>query len=337
MYIFNKTRLKLTAWYLLIIMLISISFSVVIYKGLESEVERFARIHRMRIERQVLLMPPPLSPADLDLIKESKQRIILILAVINGVIFVISGALGYVLAGKTLKPIQEMVDEQNRFISDASHELRTPLTSLKTAMEVNLRDKNLTLLNAKKLISESVNEVDKLQLFSEELLQLSQYQTPNGTIPFEVISVTEAIKKAVHKMLPVAKQKQIEIKEKVGEYEIKGSAFGITDVFVILLDNAIKYSPRESTITVETRKTGNSVFISVTDEGMGIEAKDLPHIFDRFYRADYARSRTGTGGYGLGLSIAKKIVDAHHGSIHVESKRNTGSVFTVSLPLISFS
>jgi len=130
---FKSARIKLTAWYLLIIMFISISFSFVIYRGLMSEVHRFSRMQRSRFF------------VDEDLITEIQRRAIFGLGTINTIIFITSGALGYFLAGKTLSPIQEMVEEQNRFISDASHEFRTPLTALKSSFEVNLRDKNLSL------------------------------------------------------------------------------------------------------------------------------------------------------------------------------------------------
>jgi len=159
---FHSARLKLTAWYLLIIMIISAMFSLVIYKVLSNEIERFERVQRFRIERRLETglrrFPNQIRITNPELIEETKQRILLMLIAINLGILIISGGLGYLLAGRTLKPIKEMVDEQNRFISDASHELRTPLTSLKTAMEVTLRDKNLSLLSAKKTIKKLISK-----------------------------------------------------------------------------------------------------------------------------------------------------------------------------------
>ena len=141
---FSAARIKLTGWYLLIIMSVSICFSIFIYQILIREVERFARIRAIRMQERTFgrfSETVPLSALEAELIEDAKGHIILNLLVVNGVIFVISGGLGFILAGRTLDPIASMVDEQNRFISDASHELRTPLTSLKSAMEVNLRDK----------------------------------------------------------------------------------------------------------------------------------------------------------------------------------------------------
>ena len=336
---FKNARIKLTVWYLLIIMLISVSFSTVIYRALTHEFERFERLQRYRIERRFYneshTMPNirerfPL-PLDPELIKETRNRLGLMLVLINAGILVISGGLGYFLAGRTLEPIKEMVDEQNRFISDSSHELRTPLTSLKTAMEVALRDKKLSLQKSKKLISENIAEVNKLQSLSDQLLRLAQYEKPNGNLKFEKVSLVKIIEEAVRKIAPLAKQKQISIKKDLKEIEINGNKDSLIDLFVILLDNAVKYSASQKIIEIKTEKTDGYVMASVKDQGIGVSEKDLPHIFDRFFRADSARSKNKTDGYGLGLSIAKKIVEAHRGTISAESKLGNGSIFTVRL------
>ena len=209
---FHSARIKLTAWYLLIIMLVSMSFSLVIYKVLVNEVDRFARTQTFRIERRFregIYFPPemhlrgtlPKAPIiDSELVDEIKGRLVFALLAINGGILIISGGLGFLLAGKTLRPIQDVVDEQNRFITDSSHELRTPLTSLKSAMEVNLRDKNLKLKDAKKLISENIEEVNKLQSLSDELLQLAQYQKPNNNTKFEKLEFVDVVRTSIKKV-----------------------------------------------------------------------------------------------------------------------------------------
>ncbi|CAN5308473.1 hypothetical protein BH10PAT1_BH10PAT1_6150 [soil metagenome] len=327
---FNGARLKLTAWYLLIIMVISISFSAVIFKASASEVERFDRIQRSRIIVRLGIPPTPIQ--DPALIEETEQRIITTLVLINVGILVISGITGYVLAGITLTPIKEMVDEQNRFISDASHEINTPLTSLKTAMEVYLRSKKQTIDESKILVKESINEVNKLQALSQSLLQLAQYEKPNGHTKFEKISLKEIIENTIKKIEPLAKQKEIKIEIKIENIKIIGNIYGLTDLFVILLDNAVKYSPKNSKIEIKTTKIKDQVSISIKDNGIGISETDIPHVFDRFYRADEGRFKKGSGGYGLGLSIAKKIIDTHHGNIHVESVLNKGTTFTITLP-----
>jgi signal transduction histidine kinase len=333
---FQNARLKLTAWYLLIIMLISLSFSFVIFQMLSNEIERITRVQRFRIERGVLppndvfTFPPSI---DIDIVNESRHRLLLTLITINGSIFAVTGVLGYFLAGQTLRPIKQMLDEQNRFISDSSHELRTPLTSLKSAFEVNLRDKGLTIKDARTLISESIDEVNKLQSLSDELLQLAQYEKPNGNTKFEIISLRNVIERSVKKINPIAKQKDITIKTSIKDINIEGNDFGLTDLFTILLDNAVKYSYPKKIISVISDRNDGYAIVSVRDRGIGIDKKDQPHVFDRFYRADSARTRSEAGGYGLGLSIAKKIVDIHRGQISIVSTPGRGSTFTVRLPV----
>lgn len=341
---FNSARLQLTLWYLLIIMFISISFSVVIYRVLTIEVDRFATMQREKIERRLRggkmlppefcssASPPPVFFIDSDLVAETRHRLIISLAFINASIFVFSGILGYFLAGRTLRPIQEMLDEQNRFISDSSHELRTPLTSLKTALEVNLRDKNLTLKEARELLQESIEEVDKLKLLSDGLLELAQYQKPKSGQDFKKISVANLLDIALKKVHHLAKAKDIKLSIIKDESNILGDIESLSNLLVILIENAIKYSPEKKEITIVTKKHTKNIQISITDQGIGIGEKDIHHIFDRFYRADAARTKSQISGYGLGLSIAKKIAISHDGMITVHSQPGKGSTFTLILP-----
>jgi two-component system sensor histidine kinase CiaH len=324
-------------------MTISILFSGIIYKLLLNEFNRFEQAQRFRIERKIEeddLFPPNVQykivthpfPINSELIEETRGRIIIMLVSINSGIFIIAGMLGYVLAGRTLKPIKEMMDEQNRFISDASHEIRTPLTSLKSAFEVFLRDKNPDIKEARTIISESLVEVNTLQSLSDSLLQLAQYETPNEHSHFEKTELTQIIQEAISKVKKLAKDKNITIIFEKNKLSIEGNKFGLIDLFVILLDNAIKYSPEKSTITIQSLKLDGHVQVTVTDEGMGIDEKDIHHIFDRFYRADQARSKKKEGGYGLGLSIAKKIVNLHEGSISARNNE-VGTTFITELPI----
>ena len=330
---FTKARFKLTGWYLLIIMCISITFSGVIYQMLSHEVARFEQLQRFRIERRLGKSSIPPTLTNPELLEETRQRILLMLILVNAGIFVMAGGFGYILAGRTLTPIKAMVDEQNQFISDASHELRTPLTSLKSNLEVHLRDKALTLADAKKLISLNIDDVNRLQSLADALLQLTQYQKTNGNLVFEKISIQEAVREAVRKVQPLARKKHIILKNNTNDYNVTGNKYGLIDILVILLDNAVKYSPNNMKVIVEASKSDGYIELSVQDFGIGIEIKDIPHIFDRFYRVDSARLNTKAGGYGLGLSIAQKIIDAHHGTINVVSKHGKGSTFTIRLPV----
>ncbi len=306
---FKTARIKLTAWYLLIIMTISLLFSLVAFNRFHRELGRFDR-----------RFPFPPNP---EIIIEIRNRLALTLIFINAGILVLSGGLGYFLAGKTLKPIEEMLDEQNRFISDASHELKTPLTSLKTAFEVYLRRRKSTL------IKESLAEVNKLQILTENLLRLT-YDQPSVLRPVPLQAV---IDQACRRVKPLAQAKQIKIKAGPAKLKIKGNQEQLTDLLVVLLDNGLKYSRAKTTIEVTAKRSDSRAILTVSDQGMGIAPKDVGHIFDRFYRADQARTKTSGGGYGLGLAIAKKIVQAHHGNIKVSSQLGQGTAFQLTFSL----
>lgn len=329
---FKSARLKLTAWYLLIIMFISLSFSFVIYGFVSNEINRFAAAQRFRIERR--FVP---SIIEENLINEIHNRLLLSLGIVNVSILLISGTLGYFLAGRTLTPIQTMVDDQNRFVSDASHEFRTPLTSLKSAMEVGLRNKKLTITQARKLISDNITDVNHLQTLSDGLLQLAQFQKPNNSIKFDSIFLEDIVTKAIQKVGPIAQNKSVSFVNRTKNIQFQGNLNSLIDLLVILLDNAVKYSPAKTKVSLLSKKFKNNLQFSVSDTGIGISPLDLPHIFNRFYRADIARSNSDINGYGLGLSIAQKIVESHHGSISVDSKVGQGSTFIIHLPLQQFS
>jgi signal transduction histidine kinase len=272
----------------------------------------------------------PLSaPPDPQVISEARNRITEGLIGINLIILVFSALAGYFLAGRTLRPIKNMVDEQNRFITDASHEINTPLTSLKTSIEVNLRDKDFNLDKAKQVLLSNLEEVNSLQVLSSELIEITQYQKVNGNFNLAKVDVADVLKSAVLKIKPQADKKKITIISKTTKAFVNADARSLTELFTILLDNAVKYSPEKTNIQVESKSTDSKIKIIVKDNGIGIDKKDLPFIFERFYRADASRTKQQITGYGLGLSIAKRIVDLHGGTISAESIKEKGTTFTM--------
>lgn len=322
---FTIARIKLTAWYLVIIMAISLSFSVAIYLGVNRElvrIESLQTVRQQRVDRistflidSGLPLPPEVQfQFDSENIEQARIRIISALGIINLSILVLAGAGGYFLAGQTLNPIAKMVDDQKDFVSNASHELRTPLTSLKTEIEVALRDKSLSGTAAKDLLKSNLEDVNKMQKLSNYLLELNRYES-GREIPMEKINLKEIAAIAVGKR---------KIKMDLMRSEVLGNKDSLVEMIEILLDNAFKYGKGKDVII----RTKNGGIVEVQDHGVGIAKEDLPHIFDRFYRSDKSR---GTDGYGLGLSIAKSIVDLHKGKIEVESKVGKGSTFKVSL------
>lgn len=331
---FHSARLKLTAWYLLIIMCISIFFSIAIYNVSTRDIQRV--VNRLKYEEEnpsnPFLVPDLLSEVHIQNLLDAEEHLRWTLIIINATILLVSGGAGYFLAGLTLKPIQKMVDEQNRFITDASHELRTPLTALRSEMEATLLDKRLSSKDTKKLIESNLEEVVHIQTLSDDLLKLAQYEKKTPTALRDV-SLLQIIEDALKKVAPLAKQKHILIENSLVDEIVSGDSTSLSQLFIILLDNAIKYSPNHTTITLAGEKIDHKVKVSLKDQGIGIEDKDIHQIFDRFYRVDKSRTSTDVRGYGLGLSIAKKIVEEHKGIITVKSKIHEGTTFTVTLPL----
>jgi len=341
---FTKARLKLTGWYLLMIMLVSVSFSVVMYEILTIELDRVERLHKHR--QEVEFSAPIFDEVPLELrkrevrmfmidpevIEDAKRRLILSLSLINLGILAGSSLAGWFLAGRTLRPIKVMVDEQNRFVTDASHELRTPITSLKTEIEVNLRDKELSE-NAKKILRSNLEDVNNLQMLSDNLIKLTQYQDNNGNVVAQEISLKDIVDDASRKVANFAKNKKIEIVNKTTDREVSVNEQSFREALVILIDNAIKYSPKDKKIVISSKVKNNLIYLEVKDQGIGINEKDLPYIFDRFYRADESRTKKDVDGFGLGLSIAKQIIERHKGTITVTSKVGSGTSFVIKLPI----
>ncbi len=328
----ERARLKLAGTYLVIIMTMSIVFSFVLYGVSSNQLDRNLRRFPGGDARR-----EPIVQLFEDIrqtrLEESRAELQKKLLLFNISTLICGSLLSYVLAREALRPIEESVEAQKRFTSDASHELRTPLTAMRSEIEVALRDKKLTSKEAKAVLSSNLEEIVKLEALTGGLLQLARQGYKD--IQPSSFSVKEVLSSAVNSVKPKAEQKKITIDtEKVNDIYVLGERESLERVALILLDNAIKYSSDKSTIIIETVTNKNGVGFVIKDQGNGIAKKDLPHIFDRFYRADSARTRAtnADGGYGLGLAIAKQIVDAHRGSIEVASQLGKGTTITVLLP-----
>lgn len=349
---FHSARLKLTAWYLLIIMTISLSFSAVVYRDFTNEFGRGLRRNTLRFlsPEQIQQIPDDLKdrrstvviqgvPYETLFIDEEeifrfvKERMILRLFIFNSTIILIAGASGYFLAGKTLRPIEDMLIKQKRFIADASHELRTPLTALRSELEVAQRTPKISGSEVKELIESNIQEVIKMQELINYLLLLSKYDKSHTQVPMSHIKLHEVVSSAIKTTRHKAKEKNIKIKPLLAEISIEANEMSVLELVTIIIDNAIKYTPKGGSIKVKLARKNKSAQIVVKDTGVGIAKEHLPHIFQRFWRADEARGKKTTDGYGIGLSIAKSIVEMHNGKISVASKVNEGTTFTITLPI----
>jgi len=332
---FTQARLKLTGWYLLIIMIISLSFSAFVYKSAVMEFQR--RLNsietRLNLQGSALNMPRGQARVFSQDVEAIENRLFLTLVYMNGVILVFSGLAGYFLAGRTLSPIEEAMEDQKRFVTDASHELKTPLTALKTTIEVALRDKKLKLKDSKAVLKDSLEEVDNLSKLTNDLLVLARYQQSGNVLIKNKINTKEVIKTAFKNVAPLVKNKNIKVTKNIKAIKINANKESIEQLFTIMLDNAVKYTPKNGKINISSKINNKQAVFTIKDTGIGIEKKDISSIFDRFYRADTSRRNTKTSGFGLGLSMAKKIVELHSGHINVDSKPGKGSTFTLRFPL----
>jgi signal transduction histidine kinase len=161
-------------------------------------------------------------------------------------------------------------------------------------------------------------------------LHLAQTNKPTELAP---TPLSPSLQAAIERLDKTAKAKKVKIENNAKNIKLKAADHSLTELIVILLDNAIKYSPAGSKVFISTAANNKVGRISIKDEGAGIKASDLPHIFDRFFRAEASRSHTQAKGYGLGLAIAKKLANSMNGVIEVNSAPSKGSVFTIILPI----
>ncbi|MES2876191.1 MAG: ATP-binding protein [Patescibacteria group bacterium] len=332
---FTSATLKLTAWYLIILITICLIFSFIIFELSTSEISN--RLERLQIRAegssQVITLPGPLTLTDVreNQTEEARTSIFIGLVYMNLAVITLGGAGSYLLARRTLKPIEEAHEAQSRFTADASHELRTPLAVMKSEIQVALRTKNMKNVDYKDLLESNLEEVDKLAQLSQSLLQLSrlEYGDLERTDRVNIVLAVEKAAKSLH--VPTARLSYVIPAQQV---VIDGNQSIIGDLFRILLDNAVKYSPPHSLIAIVITSNGRTCKVVMTNEGTGIQKRDIVYIFDRFFRGEKSRTTSHTTGYGLGLSLARKIVNMHDGSISVRSTPQKTTSFTVQLPEI---
>lgn len=333
----RSSVVQLTVTYLSIIMLMSIGFSVILYNISNNQLHRQSPVPASIDEGMGYAFQTELTPR--QAIKrylairadEARAELVLNLVLMNICVGILGAGVSYYLARKSLEPIEAAMASKDRFISDASHELRTPLTSLQTTNEVALRKPKLTIKQAKELIADNVQETKRLKYLTDGLLGLLKENQDGADM--QEVSLQSVISETMDHVVAHAQKRNVTVDDRAPNIKFVSDPNYLSQILTILLENAIKYSPNKSTVTIDAKKTNSKVIIDIKDEGVGIKATDLPHIFDRFYRAENSRSSTKVQGYGLGLSIAKRLVDELGGSINVKSAPTKGSTFSLRLPL----
>jgi heavy metal sensor kinase len=230
-----------------------------------------------------------------------------------------------------LDRMQAAFERERRFTADASHELRTPLTTLKGRIGVTL-NRPRTRAEYEDTLRGLEREVDRLSRLSTDLLLLARLDQRRLQWQPRALQLSEVLDPVVEQLRPLAEDKSLMLTDEVPQgLVIYGDSDQLTRLFLNLLDNAVKYTPRGGQVSIRAEDRGAEIGVSICDTGPGIAPEHLPHLFKRFYRVQTARSRD-TGGAGLGLAVAYEIARRHGGTLEVESEPGKGSTFTVRLP-----
>ncbi len=234
---------------------------------------------------------------------------------------------------KAINPLEETFRKQKQFIADASHELRTPLTIIKTNVSLLRENEMETIHSQKKWINYIDSQAGRMSTLINEMLSLANLDANKKKEEIININLSKMIRDSLLVFEVVIFEKGLILEEDLTDnIFIKGEQNQIKKLISILMDNAIKYTNNNGKITVLLINERNKAKLIIRNTGEGIEREHLEKIFERFYRVDDSRDR-GTGGYGLGLSIAKAIVEEHKGKIHAESIINNETSFIIELPL----
>lgn len=228
--------------------------------------------------------------------------------------------------------LERAIHEIRRFTADASHEIRTPLATLRLEAESALRSTR-TPAEYQQTLAVVLEETTRLGKLSDQLLNLSRHDA--GIVPcqHDPVQLDALLRDVVEQIKPLAEAGSLNLQLHIAaQCEILGDDISLSQVFFNLLENAVKYTPAGGEIAVELHRESDEALIEITDTGIGVSAKDLPHLFERFYQADPSRSSAG-GGSGLGLSIVRAAVLMHAGSIEIQSQPGHGTRVTVRLPV----
>jgi heavy metal sensor kinase len=233
---------------------------------------------------------------------------------------------------RMIERLEESFLYVSRFTADASHELRTPLTILRGELEAAAGQPQIAP-ELRETVGSALEETERLSRIVESLMAISRLDAGEARMERDALDLAELAASTTDQMRLLAVDKNVALRcESVVQVNVEGDRARLKQVVVNLVDNAIKYTPAGGLVGVKVRASNGHAMLEVNDNGVGIPAEALPHIFERFYRVDKARSRQ-MGGAGLGLSIVKAIVTAHGGQVRVESVEGRGSRFLVELPV----
>ncbi|MCL2110638.1 HAMP domain-containing histidine kinase [Microgenomates group bacterium] len=315
MKIFDKAVLKLTIIYACLLLFLELSLSYGFYQLINLELDRPRTTSRIAIFNEY--------HGELALVMRERDNLLRVnllnkLIYINLCLTVATIVASYFLARRTLQPINDMMEAQSRFVSDASHELRTPITSILLENEVLLLKPDITKEDLLTQIHSNIEEMSKLQRLTNYLLQLGKDQSLELTL----VPIKKVVSEVITKLTPIAKAKNITLKSELKPHSVKANFPALVSLVSILVENAIKYSPPDTTVHIKFQDHK----LQVIDQGCGIAPEDLPHIFERFYRAEQSRTSEG---FGLGLSLAQNLSSQMNLKITATNNQKEGATFSI--------
>lgn len=260
------------------------------------------------------------------------RQLVIGLSVLGGLSIIAIGVSSWWLAGRALRPAQQAWERQQQFIASASHELRTPLTLMRASSEVALRSLPPDDADRRELLTDVISEADHMRRLVDDLLTLSRLDAGKLSLDRRPVVIADLLGDIRRQVGRLADERGIALRLNNASGVVHADPERLRQVLLIVLDNALRYTPEGGMITLDAQSAGRRLLISVSDTGCGIAPEHLEHIFERFYRADPARG-SGTGNTGLGLAIAQALIHAHGGQIRVASMPGQGTTITIELPL----
>jgi two-component system, OmpR family, sensor histidine kinase CiaH len=318
---FFVARIRLTFYYSITAIIILGGSSIIAYNAILSNFTE-------SISERVLA--PDLS---LAIIADARDILFDRFLTIDLLILILVILLGFLLTHKTLQPIKSNMEKQKRFIADASHELRTPTAVVISGLEVALSNKKLDFLLAKKTLENTLDEMREFSKFSNYLLDISKNEA-HLKMDYKSIDINALAKSIIGKSRNLASVKKINFETRMlnSPVIVKGNEIELSRVFYNILDNAIKYTPADGTVIMSDKVSSGKYVLTISDNGGGISKDIIDKVFEPFFRGETSRN---TDGAGLGLTLSKRIIENHKGTISIKSQVNTGTEVIISLPVYS--
>lgn len=317
---FSRARLKLTFYY---------SMTAIVILGFASFILYNTILSNFTISVMENIIDPVIAKTIVD---RAQDLLLNRFLTIDAIIMIFIIIIEFFLTHKTLEPIRENMRKQKRFIADASHELRTPTAIVISGLEVALSNKKLDFSIAKRTLENTLDEMREFSQLSNTLLDISRNES-RIKIKYESINIDELLRSIVEKNKNLALIKEINIETKIEKSAIVfGNKIDLSRVFYNILDNAIKYAPYNGKIEVSDTIASDKYIVTISNTGNGISKDIVDKIFDPFFRGDSSRN---TEGAGLGLTLSKKIIENHKGTISINSEDNKGTNVIISLPISS--